>query len=235
MDRENLTDEDNRHSQVTFPMTQLSSPHKRVEVAQSGKKKDKKSKEQSALKKILKEAELAKRVLLFLIEKYNLPPPVIVYALYVNSGDVDATIEFLENPCFNEYWTANEDTEILVQGDMDEIIQKHGFEALQERRQFLRQICDEPIGSLSEIEAKLKWNRFATAKTKCNKDFSYLTYPISGNRAAVQFKRPLPHRTLKFRSFCPNLPTDRQNSFSLKKTALHTVAFILSGRERNRK
>jgi hypothetical protein len=161
MERENLTDEDNRHSQVAFPMTQFSSPpQKLVEVkVEEGDKKGPqktKSKDQSAVKKLLKEAELAKRIVLFLIEKYNLTPAVVVHALYANSGDVNSTIEYLENPSFNDQWTGAEDAEILIQGDMDDIIQKHGIEALQDRRHFLREICEEPIGSLSEIEAKLK-------------------------------------------------------------------------------
>ncbi len=150
MERENLTDEDNRHSQVLFPMTQLSSPQNQLKVEKRQKKV------RSEAKQVLKEAELAKRILLFLIEKYNLPPAVVVHALYVNSGDVDAAIEYLENPCFTEHWTNDEDTEVLMQGDMDAIIQKHGIDALQGRRLFLRQVCEEPIGSLSDIEAKLK-------------------------------------------------------------------------------
>lgn len=172
MERENMADEDNHHSQVAFPVTQFSSPQKPAAETtttttttepknKKGKEKEKekgkkKSGQQMRIKRLLKEAELAKRILLFLIEKYNLPPPVIVHALYVNSGDVDATIEYLENPLYDQHWASHEDSEILLEGNMDDIIMRHGFDGLQERRKFLHQVCEEPCGSLSAIEAKLK-------------------------------------------------------------------------------
>lgn len=150
-----MVDDDNHHSQVAFPMTQLS-PAKDSLPPQAKTNSHAQTNECAAAKKLLKEAELAKRVLLFLIEKYNLPPAVIAHALFVNSGDVDATVEYLENPSFSGQWTSREDWEVLQQGDMDEIIQRHGIDALQERREFLRQVCEEAVGSLSVIEAKLK-------------------------------------------------------------------------------
>ena len=90
-------------------------------------------------------AEQAKRVLLVLIEKFNLPPPVLVHALYVTSGVVDDAIKYLEDPTFGPVWTMPEDVEILTEGNLDDIEKRHGLIKLQERKEFLAQIVDEPL------------------------------------------------------------------------------------------
>lgn len=122
------------HENVHFPMTQ-SSP------------------DTSAL---LKQAELSRRVFLYLIEKYNLAPAVILHSLYINSGNVDACEAYLSNPKISTPWTLDQDHLILTDSDCSQIIKEKGLEALRERRTFLHQVCYEAIGNCSEITSKLK-------------------------------------------------------------------------------
>lgn len=105
---------------------------------------------------LLKQAELSRRVFLYLIEKYNLAPAVILHSLYVNSGDVDACEAYLSDPKISAPWTLDEDHLILTDADCSTIIREKGLEALRERRSFLHQVCYEAIGNCSEITSKLK-------------------------------------------------------------------------------
>lgn len=121
-------------------------------------KSPKKSKlSRSVLEERYKKAEEAKRILLVLIEKFNLPPPVIVHALYVTSGIVDDAIKYLEDPTFGPVWSMPEDVEILTSGNLDDIEKRHGFKKLQERKEFLAQIVDEPLFKAPQVSGKLKW------------------------------------------------------------------------------
>lgn len=105
---------------------------------------------------LIKQAELSRRVFLYLIEKYNLAPSVILHSLYVNSGNVDDCELYLSNAKVSMPWTLEEDHLILTDSDCSEIIREKGLEALRERRTFLHQVCYEAIGNCSEITSKLK-------------------------------------------------------------------------------
>ena len=126
-------DEDSKEN-VNFPMTQ-SAP------------------QTSAL---IKKAELSRRVFLYLIEKYNLAPSVILHSLYLHSGNVAACEAYLSDAKIPAPWTLDEDQLILTDSDCSEIIERKGIEALNERMTFLHQVCYEAIGSCSEITTKLK-------------------------------------------------------------------------------
>lgn len=127
-------DEVENYENVNFPMTQ-SSPDTAA---------------------LIKQAELSRRVFLYLIEKYNLAPSVILHSLYVNSGNVDDCELYLSNVKVSMPWTLEEDHLILTDSDCSEIIRDKGLEALRERRTFLHQVCYEAIGNCSEITSKLK-------------------------------------------------------------------------------
>lgn len=108
---------------------------------------------------LIKQAELSRRVFLYLIEKYNLAPSVILYSLYIHSGNVAACESYLSNPNRTNNtasWSLKEDKLILTDSDCTEIIEKKRLEGLNERRTFLHQVCNEAIGSCSEITSKLK-------------------------------------------------------------------------------
>jgi hypothetical protein len=105
---------------------------------------------------LIKQAELSRRVFLYLIEKYNLAPSVILHSLYINSGNVDDCELYLSNSKILSPWTLEEDHLILTDSDCNEIIREKGLEALRERRTFLHQVCYEAIGNCSEITSKLK-------------------------------------------------------------------------------
>ena len=126
--------ESENYENVNFPMTQ-SSPDTAA---------------------LIKQAELSRRVFLYLIEKYNLAPSVILHSLYVNSGNVDDCELYLSNVKVSIPWTLEEDHLILTDSDCSEIIREKGLEALRERRTFLHQVCYEAIGNCSEITSKLK-------------------------------------------------------------------------------
>ena len=127
------TQEEN-YENVNFPMTQ-SSPDTAA---------------------LIKQAELSRRVFLYLIEKYNLSPSVILHSLYINSGNVEDCEVYLSNPKISSPWTLEEDHLILTDSDCSEIIREKGLEGLRERRTFLHQVCYEAIGNCSEITSKLK-------------------------------------------------------------------------------
>lgn len=129
---QNATEEN--HEIVNFPMTQ-SSPDTTA---------------------LIKQAELSRRVFLYLIEKYNLAPSVVLHSLYINSGDVDACEAYLSDAQIKAPWSLEEDHLILTDSDCSQIIAQKGLEALRERRTFLYQICFEAIGNCSEITSKLK-------------------------------------------------------------------------------
>ena len=126
-------DEDSKEN-VSFPLTQ-SAP------------------QTSAL---IQQAELSRRVFLYLIEKYNLAPSIILHSLYLHSGNVSACEAYLSDPKIPAPWSLEEDSLILTDADCSEIIERKGLEALNERRTFLHQVCYEAIGSCSEITTKLK-------------------------------------------------------------------------------
>lgn len=105
---------------------------------------------------LIKQAELSRRVFLYLIEKYNLTPSVILHSLYIHSGDVAACESYLSDYSLTAPWSLKEDKLILTDSDCTEIIGKKGLVALNERRMFLHQVCNEAIGSCSEVTAKLK-------------------------------------------------------------------------------
>lgn len=112
--------------------------------------------ESSSSSALLKQAEQSRRVFLYLIEKYNLSPSVILHSLYLNSGNVAACEAYLSNPKIAAPWSMEEDHLILTDADVTEIITRKGLEALRERRAFLHQVCYEAIGNSSEIASKLK-------------------------------------------------------------------------------
>lgn len=107
---------------------------------------------------LVKQAELTRRLFLHLIEKYNLSPSVILHALYLHSGNVDACEKYLSDPEIeaDSLWSLDEDHLILTDSDVSQIINSRGLEALRERRTFLHQVCEEAIGNWSEITTKLK-------------------------------------------------------------------------------
>lgn len=105
---------------------------------------------------LIKQAELSRRVFLYLIEKYNLAPAVILHSLYLHSGNVAACEAYLSDFLIPPAWSLDEDQIILTDADCSEIIQRKGLAALNERRTFLHQICYEAVGSCSEITSKLK-------------------------------------------------------------------------------
>ena len=105
---------------------------------------------------LLKQAELSRRVFLYLIEKYNLAPSIILHSLYLHSGNVEACEAYLSDPTQTTPWTLEDDHLILTDADVAGIIEEKGLEALRERRTFLHQVCEEAIGNWSEIATKLK-------------------------------------------------------------------------------
>lgn len=125
---------DTHNNTANFPMTQ-SAP------------------ETSAL---IEQAQISRRVFLYLIEKYNLAPSVILHSLYLHSGSVSACEAYLSDFKIPAAWTLSEDQIILTDSDCSEIIERKGLGALNERRTFLHQVCYEAVGSCSEISSKLK-------------------------------------------------------------------------------
>ena len=105
---------------------------------------------------LIKQAELSRRVFLYLIDKYNLSPAVVLHSLYLHSGNVSACEAYLSDPQIPAPWSLDEDQLILTDADCTEIIDRKGLTALNERRTFLHQVCYEAVGSCSEITTKLK-------------------------------------------------------------------------------
>ena len=128
------------HDNVQFPMTQLpdNEYNKNEQI------------------NLFKQAELSRRIFLYLIEKYNLSPSIILHSLYLHSGNVEACEAYLSNPKLPAPWTLDEDHLILTDAEVGGIIEEKGLEALRERRTFLHQVCEEAIGNWSEIATKLK-------------------------------------------------------------------------------
>lgn len=137
-------DTDNFHENVSFPLTQNANT--------SGNN----TSTSTSSTKLLKQAELSRRVFLYLIEKYNLSPSVILHSLYVTSGNVSACERYLSDAKMTAPWSLEEDHLILTDADVTKVIGEKGLEALNERRTFLHQVCYEAIGTSSEIASKLK-------------------------------------------------------------------------------
>lgn len=140
-----IENDENCHDNVQFPMTQLPLPQSSNNTVADHSKID-----------LLKQAELSRRVFLYLIEKYNLSPSIILHSLYLHSGNVEACEAYLSDPTQTTPWTLEDDHLILTDAEVGGIIQQKGLEALRERRTFLHQVCEEAIGNWSEIATKLK-------------------------------------------------------------------------------
>ena len=71
----------------------------------------------------MKQAELSRRVFLYLIEKYNLSPSVILHSLYAHSGNVAQCEEYLSDPTKPIPWNLADDHLILTDSNVSRIIE----------------------------------------------------------------------------------------------------------------
>lgn len=108
------------------------------------------------LRRAQQEAVQARRAFSHLISKHNLPPAVVLYALYVSSGVVRDAEAFLLDPKLPVPWSTDDDRRILMEEPLDALIRAKGRAAVLARQAFLHEVCAESLGSLADIEARLR-------------------------------------------------------------------------------
>jgi hypothetical protein len=109
-----------------------------------------------SLQTLVDEGMLARNIFSVLIERFNLPPAVILHALYVNSGSIDDTVRYLSEAQTPQPWSMSHDQHILMQLPLDELLAEKGKEAVEARRRFLVQVCEESVGTLEALDAQLR-------------------------------------------------------------------------------